>query len=113
MNIFYSYLVSLEGLFTEYIFLVVLEEEVVIRVALDMYCFDALVHQRFEGIDILFVLSGYKDAVVLQFRHPSSLQFVEGDILSFDRCQVVFVFRRVGKGVYLIEDNYTRNIGDL
>ena len=74
-----------------------------------MYCFDALVHQRFEGIDILFVLSGYKDAVVLQFRHPSSLQFVEGDILSFDRCQVVFVFRRIGKSIYLIKEDGWRD----
>ena len=44
MNISYAHLVLIEGLFTEYIFLVVLEEEVVIWVALDMYCFDAFVH---------------------------------------------------------------------
>ena len=47
------------------LFLVVLEKEVVVGVALDMDGFDAVVHQLFEGINVALLAGRDEDAVLL------------------------------------------------
>ena len=52
---------------------VLLEEEVVVGVALDMDGLDAVVEERFEGLDVGLIRRRDEDAIVVQLRHPCAL----------------------------------------
>ena len=81
-----------------------------------MYCLHALVKECAEGIDIFFVARGDEDAVLAQTGHPALLQVGQGEVLSLNRREVVFLLGDIGKIVYFVEDHNTwlfATIGDL
>jgi hypothetical protein len=89
-----------------------LEEKIVVRIALDMDSLDAIIEEGFELFDVDFLLSRNKDAIVVEFSHPSALELLEGDVLALDRGEVVFLLRGIGEGVDLIEDHDARHLSN-
>ena len=69
--------------------------------------FDAFIEERLEFINIRFLSSRNKDAIVMKLRHPSSLEFFKRNILAFNRCKIIFLFWSVGKGINLIKYHNT------
>ena len=101
---------SLERLFARRILLIVLEEEVVIRIALDMNRLNAIIHQSAERVDIVFIFRRDKDAVLAQPRHPGIAEIAKREILSPYRREIIFLFGGICKIINFIEHHYTRDI---
>lgn len=73
-----------------------------------MYLFGFVVEHVFQLIDIGLLLCRDKDAVVVHFRHPCSLEVFETHVFPCRGSQVVELLRLVAECVYLVEDKYHR-----
>ena len=62
-----------------------------------MDLFDPFIQHLFQRLYIRTFLGGDKDAIILQFSHPRTFQFIQIDILTTTRGQIIFLFRDKGK----------------
>ena len=76
-----------------------------------MDLFDPFIQHLFQRLYIRTFLGGDKDAIILQFSHPRTFQFIQIDILTTTRGQIIFLFRDKGKCVHLIENHDHRFLG--
>ena len=69
---------------------------------------DFIVNEFFHFREIVFRKGGDENSGVLAFGHPGFFPFVEGNIFSGRRCEVVFFFFLLGECIYFIENHYHR-----
>ena len=85
-----------------------MEKEVIIRETFGVDLAGLLVKEFLEGVDIYAVFCGDEDAVVVHLRHPGLLELFKGYILAGLGRQVIFIFRSITEGIYLIENQNPR-----
>ena len=101
------------GFFVGRYFVVVLKQEIVVREPRRMYLFHPLIKQRFQFVDVLFFFGRYENAVVVHFSHPRFFPFVERNVFSRFRGEVVGRFLHIGKCVDFIEYEYHGFVGGV
>ena len=111
------------GFFVGRYFVVVLKQEIVVREPRRMYLFHPLIKQRFQFVIRLGRTDphrrgcpGARDVALLQLRaasHPRFFPFVERNVFSRFRGEVVGRFFHIGKCVDFIEHEYHGFVGGV